>query len=147
MAEEIDTYFDERQIDLEEAIAAIDASAVFKLPATVHAYSTHTGHPEWRVYKAIRDGFMEADGSVRPMMVTGGEMPITTREWHIALDPAVKRIKKSVMSWADVGRTLTVLGTDGKIYEWKQPQLKHVADLQRKEIDKLACARITDDGK
>lgn len=146
---EIDIYVDDRQIDLEEAIAAVAAGSnlVFKLPATVTAYAEHNGQPLRRVYRAVEDGFLEADRRVRPMLITGGEMPITTREWHLALAPAVKKIKPSVLSWTDTGRQLNLLGSDGTMYEFRLPKLKHVADQQRREIERIKCARVDDGGK
>jgi hypothetical protein len=138
---EIDPFVGEGQIDLEEAIAAV-SNGKGKLPLKVSTFVKETGWPEWRVRDAIHKGCLTVDDSVRPMLITGGEMPITVREWHLALKPATQRIKPSVMSWSGDQRTLSVLGSDGQIRHWRMPLLKHVADVQRKEIDALPCARI-----
>jgi hypothetical protein len=144
---EIDTFVDDRQIDLEEAIAAkVAVAPKTGLPLKVSSFVVVTGHSEWRVRKAIYDGHLSVDDRVRPMLITGGEMPITVREWQLAIQPATKRIKPSVMRWSGDGRQFQILGSDAKIHEWRIPQLKHVADMQRREIDAVPCARV-DGGK
>lgn len=144
---EIDTLVDERQIDLEDAIAAKKAAVASdgspaRYPLTVAQFVGATGYSESRVRRAIRDCYLDADDSVvRPMVITGGDMPISVREWQIALGPATRRVKAHVMAWEGNNRVLKILDRSGCVHTFKIPALKHEADRQRKEIDRLDCAR------
>lgn len=126
---------DIRQIDLGEAIlAAKQADA----PLTVRDVVELANCSESRVRRAIAEGHIEAD---RPMLITGGDMPLSVREWQIALGPATRRIKAHVMAWEGNSRVLKVLDRSGQLHTFKIPALKHEADKQCKEIDRLDCAR------
>lgn len=125
------------QIDIEDAIAAVGGSS-----RTVSAFAEQAGWPEWRVRRAIAEGFIEVDRSTRPMLVIGGDMPLSTQEWQASLAPAVRKIRPTVCSWGAGGRELHVLCIDATVKVFKHAALKIVADQQRRQIDALDCRRL-----
>lgn len=122
------------QIDLEEAIA--------EHPMTVRQYAEANGVPQWRVRKSIQLGALVADERKRPMVIQEGELALTTQEWQRAIEPATNRIKPSVSSWSDGGKQFNVLGDDQRIHSYRITITKYSADMQRREIDALACKRV-----
>ena len=124
------------QLDLEDAIAAT------RQPPTVAQYAERRGIEEWRVRKAIADGQLTVARDVRPMTVTGGEMPHTTREWQAKIAPAVNRIRSSVRSFSADGRLFYVLTEDGRVVSFRLPLTAIGARSQIREIDLLKCKRI-----
>ena len=122
------------QIDLEDAIAA--------KRMTVAEYAENSAEPAWRVRRAIADGFLKVNRKVRPLVIEGGEMPLTVQDWQRAIEPATKRIRKSVSSFSNGGKTFNLLCVDGSVRCWTITQTKYSADIQRREIDAAACKRI-----
>lgn len=130
---------DPRQIDLEEAIAA--SRAVRPSGMTVAEYVEATGWPEWRVRMAIRKGVLVANDSIRPMVITGGEMPLTVQEWQRVLDPEVRKLRPGIYSWSDGGRRLSVLGKDSVIRRYQITSTRAAAQEQAGELARVPCAR------
>ena len=122
-----------QQIDLEDAIAA--------KRMTVAEYAEHNLEPAWRVRRAIADGLLKVNRKVRPLVIEGGEMPLTVQEWQRAIEPATKRIRPSVASFSNGGKTFNLLCLDGSIRSWGICLTKHSADLQRRQIDSVECRR------
>lgn len=68
-------------------------------------------------------------------------MPLTTREWHIALDKSLRLVPKSRWSFSSAGTVLRILGDDGIVRTYKAAPTHLVAQEQAREIKKLWKAR------
>lgn len=138
----------EGQIDIEDAIASMPPRTIDAANhvMTVAQYVAATGWPEWRVRKAILDEHLAADRSVRPMVITGGDMPLTVLEWHRALDGELRRVSPSRWSFSEAGKKLNILPRDNAIRVYKLPLTKAAADDQVREIKRMDIQRRTDGG-
>lgn len=136
----------EGQIDIEDAIASLPPRIIdaANQAMTVSEYVAATGWPEWRVRKAILDEHLSADRTVRPMVITGGDMPLTVNEWHRALDGELRKVSPSRWSFSEGGRQLNILPRDNHIRIYKLPVTKATADDQVREIKRMDIQRKTD---
>lgn len=133
----------EGQIDIEDAIAAAPPimADVGNKALTVKQFVAKTGWPEWTVRRAIQKEHLEVDRDVRPMLITGGEMPLTVNEWHRALDGELRRVSQSRWSFSEGGRQLNILPRDNAIRTYKLPLTKAGADDQVREIKRMDIQR------
>lgn len=133
----------EGQIDIEDAIAAAPPimADVANHAMTVKQFVAATGWPEWTVRRAIQSERLEVNRDVRPMVITGGEMPLTVNEWHRALDGELRRVSSSRWSFSDGGRQLNILPRDNAIRTYKLPLTKAGADDQVRQIKHMDIQR------
>ena len=64
------------------------------------------------VRRAIAKGFLKVDEKVKPMVIVGGELPLTVMEWKRALDPATAQLKPGLWGWAENGALEVLVGNE-----------------------------------
>lgn len=64
------------------------------LPARVSTVAEMVGVSPSTVYRAVKAGYLEADEDAEPLLIVGGDMPVTKSRFKAELSVACSRLRK-----------------------------------------------------